>query len=190
VNWYFVRHGEIASNKKKIYSGRSSEKLTQVGQKQAQKVSSELTGLEIDAIFSSPLKRTLQTSEIIRNELYGDIPIYYDNNFNEIKMGPWEGLSEQKIAEEDPDHWAIWNSSPADLVLRGRETLQQLQSRVIDGLQNIERNNAYNSVLIVTHVAVIRVTTIFASGNDLNTYKSIMVDNAQVFKFENNLSFL
>ena len=183
MNWYFIRHGQIDSNLKKVYSGRSDETLTDTGREQVRQTCQELSGIEIDAIYSSPLMRTRQTAEIIVDELNWDLPINAEDNFNELKMGPWEGMSEADVAANFTGEWATWNSNPAELRLDGRETLAELQSRVLNGMRSIENSASGNSILIVTHVAIIRVITLFASSQDLNCYKSIPVENAKIFSF-------
>ena len=102
-------------------------------------------------------------------------------------MGPWEGMSEEDVAKQYPKEWAQWNTSPESLSINGRETLQELQTRVVQGMRNIEKLNNCTSVLVVTHVAVIRVVTLFARDISLNLYKSIDVGNAKVFRFSFSL---
>jgi broad specificity phosphatase PhoE len=183
MNWYFIRHGQIASNLKKVYSGRSDEALTETGRDQVRQASSQLAEIDIAAIYSSPLMRTLQTADIIVHELDWNLPINSDDSFNELKMGPWEGLPEADVAHGFPDEWAIWNNLPAELQMDGRETLEQLQSRVLSGMRVIQQAHPTRSVLIVTHVAIIRVVSLFANKQDLNSYKMVPVDNAKVFSF-------
>jgi broad specificity phosphatase PhoE len=183
MNWYFIRHGQIASNLKKVYSGRSDEALTEIGREQVRQASSQLAEIAIDAIYSSPLTRTQQTAEIIAHELDWNLPINSDDSFNELKMGPWEGMKEADVALQYPAEWTIWNSRPAELCLDDRETLLQLQTRVLEGLRAIQQSNPGQSILIVTHVAIIRVMTLFANNLDLNRYKSVPVDNATIFEF-------
>lgn len=184
MNWYFMRHGQIASNLKRVYSGRSEEVLTDTGREQVRQASRQLAGVEIDAIYSSPLARTRETAEIVIAERGWDLTINLDDRFNEFKMGPWEGMAEDDAAAQFPAEWAVWNHTPADLVIDGRETLAQLQLRVLDGLRAIANMTSHGSVLIVTHVAVIRVVELFATGRKLNDYKKIAVDNARIFKFQ------
>jgi broad specificity phosphatase PhoE len=183
MNWYFIRHGQIASNLKKVYSGRSDEALTEAGREQVRQASSQLAEIAIDAIYSSPLTRTQQTAEIIAHELDWNLPINSDDSFNELKMGPWEGMPETDVETRFPDEWTIWNSRPADLQMDDRETLVQLQDRVLDGMRAIQESHPDHSILIVTHVAIIRVISLFANSLDLNLYKTVPVDNARVFNF-------
>lgn len=184
VKWYFMRHGQIPSNVLKIYSGRSEETLTDEGRRQVKEACGELKQIPIDAIFSSPLIRTRQTAEIVAGSIGDDVPIHIADCFNELQMGPWEGMAEAEVSNRYPDEWALWNKSPAELVLDGRETLAQLQDRLIDGMRNIEREYEYESILVTTHVAVIRVMLLKATNRDLNEYKTIKVDNARIFRFE------
>ena len=178
-----MRHGQIASNLEKIYSGRSDESLTEKGRQQVTQASRELAGAEIESVYTSPLWRARQTAEVVVSELGWDLPINIDDSFNELKMGPWEGMSEADVAMHFPAEWATWNSRPAELRLDGRETLAQLQQRVLEGMRSIQNSGLERSALIVTHVAVIRVIALFANAMDLNLYKSIPVDNAKVFSF-------
>ena len=184
MNWYFIRHGQIASNLNKVYSGRSDEALTETGREQMRPAARELTAIDIDAVYSSPLARTRQSAEIIVNELQRDLPIRIDDSFNELQMGPWDGMAEADVEAGFPAEWALWHSEPAALQLDGRETLAELQRRVLDGLRAIRQSAPGQSVLIVSHVAVIRMVFLHADRQDLNRYKTIPVDNAKCFHFD------
>ncbi len=180
-----VRHGEILSNIKKVYSGRSNEELTDRGAAQAVDISKKLKNYNIDAIYSSPMKRTLQTAGIIGEALKQNVRS--DESFQELKMGPWEGLSEDNVAQTYPEEWKMWLKKPADLRLVGRETLDELLERVLMGIRKIYQKSSDETVLIVTHVAIIRVLLLWHSGKSLNLYKSIDVPNAIVHEVEINM---
>ena len=135
MNWYFVRHGEIQSNIDKVYAGWSDEALTDVGMRQAEEAGEALKGKGIGVLYCSPLKRAVQTAEII-GEAIGLVPIV-DGHFKEMKMGPWEGLSEDEIQRRFSEEWRVWNTRPADLRLDGRESLRELQERVLEGIRRL-----------------------------------------------------
>ncbi|MEW6602437.1 MAG: histidine phosphatase family protein [Nitrospirota bacterium] len=180
MNLILVRHGEIFSNIKKIYAGKSQESLTPEGICQAEEVAERLASLKIDTIYTSPIQRAVQTAEIISAKLGKDI--ISDNAFREMEMGPWEGLSESDVARLYPEEMNIWLTRPAELSLPGRETLKELQERVLNGIKIKEVT--VNRVLIVTHVAVIRVILLWHAGKNLNLYKTINVPNAAVFNID------
>ncbi|HEX7365386.1 MAG TPA: histidine phosphatase family protein, partial [Dehalococcoidia bacterium] len=55
---YLVRHGETAWNQERRIQGGSSDiGLSEVGKEQAARLGLVLKGMNIDAIYSSPLRR-------------------------------------------------------------------------------------------------------------------------------------
>ena len=213
MKWYFVRHGEIEANIDKVYAGWSDEGLTARGRKQAAEAAEALSGIGISAIYSSPIERAMETAGIIGNTL--DLTPIPDEGFKELKMGPWEGLSEHEVADRYPDQWETWNTRPADLAVAGRETLQELLERVLDGVgrlrsgagarlkMNVEHRTSNiqhrmgedragghgpGNVLVVTHVAIIRVLILHAENRDLNEYKQVPVPgNGEVLELADEL---
>jgi alpha-ribazole phosphatase len=179
MNWFFIRHGQINSNLNKVYSGRSDEPLNSEGLKQAYQAVDLIKSKAIDRVISSPLARTGQTANIIASA--NGLKMSFDPAFNEMKFGPWEGKSESSIQQGYPLEWKLWNSSPQQLRLPGRETLQQLQQRVVERMHNISLHGQAKNILVVTHVAVIRVALLYAQQRPLSEYKSVTVDNCQLF---------
>ena len=175
---FMVRHGEIPSNIKKIYAGKSPERLTMRGVAQAKEVAGKLKGVNPHALYSSPVMRALQTAEIIGKEIGKSVLV--DDAFREMELGPWEGLSEDEIARTYPEEWSTWQSRPAELNLAGRERLSELLERVLRGIHNIRRERG--NIVIVTHVAIIRVLLLWHKKKELNFYKTIHVPNAGVFE--------
>ncbi len=172
-----VRHGEIDANVNKVYAGRSDDPLNAIGRSQALAAGRQLDDKGIMAIYSSPLRRTMETATIIGDHI-ARVPKAIES-FNELLMGPWEGLSEVEVAARYPDDLAIWSVRPAELRIPGRETLQELQQRALAGVREIQREWADGtSVAVVTHVAVIRVLLLWAEGRNLNEYKQVHVPNA------------
>ena len=182
MNLLMIRHGEIPSNINKVYAGRSSEHLTEKGVRQARQVSEKLKSLKIDALYSSPIQRALQTAQILSEDIGVDLEV--DDAFRELEMGPWEGLSENDVAKEYPGEWSIWNSDPTKLRLAGRETLDKLRGRVLTGVKSIYNKAKDRNVVIVTHVAIIRVLLLWHEKKSLNLYKSIHIPNAEIFKIK------
>ena len=182
MNLLMVRHGEITSNLKKIYAGKSSESLTKNGIKQVKKVSVKLKQYKVDALYSSPVERAIQTAEIISETL--GLGFFVEYAFREMELGWWEGLSENDIARIYPEEWRLWQDRPAELKLPGRETLQELLERVLIGVQRIQQFMGNQTIVVVTHVAIIRVLLLWHAKKSLNLYKTIHIPNTAVFEIE------
>ena len=179
MNWYFVRHGQINSNLNKVYSGRSDEPLNARGLEQAHEAVDLIKSKGITRVISSPLPRAGQTATVLASAI--GLKVDFDPAFNEMKFGAWEGKSERSIQHQYPLEWTLWNSSPHQLKLPGRETLQQLQRRVIERMHQISAAGQGGNVLVVSHVAVIRVALLYTQKRPLSEYKSVAVDNCQLF---------
>jgi broad specificity phosphatase PhoE len=177
-----IRHGETKSNLLKVYAGWSDEPLTERGVHQAYHVGKLLATREIDVIYTSPLRRAVQTAEIIAQQT--QVPVVQESGFIEMKMGPWEGKPEEQVVTTYPDAWRIWQTKPAELRLPRRETLGQLLDRVLDAFTRIKMCNHQGHIVVVTHYAVVRVALLHAWGRDLNLYKSVIVSNCVPFELE------
>ena len=179
---YWVRHGQIGSNLAGIYSGRSEEPLTEIGQSQALEMAAQFNGKDIDSIYASPLRRTLQTAEQI--SLVSGKPVVAAEELIEIGMGPWHGLQEKEVEEKFPEAWKTWNESPADLNLEGRETLHDIANRVKKFIDEALDKHSKSSIVAVSHYGVMRVARLLNEGRDLNEYKSIKVPNCAIIPLE------
>ncbi len=176
---YLIRHGEILSNKDDVYAGWSGEELTEQGRASAQNLGKEAKDWSIEAIYTSPIRRAVQTAEIINSYLGKEL--FTEDGLKEIKMGPWEGLRIGDVEERFPEDFKTWQTRPGDLRVEGRETLEELQRRTVTAVMKIFKAHS-GAVLAVTHVAIIRVLFLYYNYRPLNDYKKIDVPNLSVFK--------
>jgi broad specificity phosphatase PhoE len=89
--FYFARHGETDWNKKRIYIGRQDIPLNETGKMQAAQMYHCLKNEKISHIVSSPLKRALQTAEIINKKM--QLPLTIIEELQESTFGSAEGKS-------------------------------------------------------------------------------------------------
>jgi len=121
----------------------------------------------------------METAAIIGNILR--IKPVPEESFKELRLGPWEGKSEELICREFPQDWQTWNTKPAALMLEGRETLEELSGRVLSGIEKLRNENKGKHLLIVTHVAIIRILLLHLQGLDLNFYRTLHIPNGEIF---------
>jgi len=92
---YLARHGQTESNVLKRYAGYSSESLTDLGRSQMSQLAARVGLLGITEIWTSEVQRTRESAGLIGAVL--DLPVRQDARLNEMRMGPWEGLTEQEV---------------------------------------------------------------------------------------------
>ncbi len=180
-NWtkiILTRHGQTASNAEKRIMGWLDEGLNQIGNKQAERLAKRLSNWNIDLFFSSPLSRALQTCKAIVQ--YHDAPLNIIEDFGEIRITLWEGLSWHEVAERYPKEWEIWRKNPTLLDIKDVESLAHLRKRVGRVLNNLIEPNKGKTILITSHDAVTRMAILYLIGIDNNFYRRFTVDNTSV----------
>jgi len=146
-------------------------------------VAEKLEEFNIEKIISSPVRRAVQSAVIINSFLNLNIEI--EDEFKEMQMGPWEGLSEDEVIKMFPEEWKTWNTKPSELRINDRETLAELQFRAVDGIKRLYERAKGSVLLVVTHVAVIRVLYLYYNKMPLDEYRKIDVPNNSIFLLEN-----
>jgi broad specificity phosphatase PhoE len=134
----------------------------------------------LSAIWTSRIVRARETAEILSSAL--EVPLRDDARLDEMLLGPWEGLAEDEIGSRYPLEFQLWNARPDLLHLPGRETLSELTIRV--GPVLADAASQTEPVLLVTHVAVIRVLALTVLGLDLAAYKRLPVPNLSCMKID------
>src|SRR3989338_4033624 len=93
-----VRHGLTEENIKKITQGQTHGKLYPQGIIQAKKVGLKLKDEKIDVVYSSDLKRAVDTTkEIIK--FHPDTPVHYVKELREASKGIFDGQPRKLIKE-------------------------------------------------------------------------------------------
>ena len=83
--FYCVRHGQSLYNAEGRIQGQSGSGLSELGRRQSQAAAQVLCDQPIDAVYSSPLQRAMETAEAIAAAL--DLPIRTEPRLMEINAG-------------------------------------------------------------------------------------------------------
>ena len=86
---YLVRHAEAMGNVQEFFQGRTDCEVSEKGKKQLELLAERFKDIPIEAIYSSPLKRTIDTAEAVNK--YHGLPIIRDEGLIEVDGGVWEG---------------------------------------------------------------------------------------------------
>jgi broad specificity phosphatase PhoE len=188
-NVYFLRHGESRGNSARIIQGRHDLALSARGVRQSEAVAPWFGDREIDAILCSPLKRAVQTAEVVGRVLgIGEVQPHED--LNELDTGIFTGLTVEQIRRRYPESWASfqrssWEGVPQaeridDLLARSESLWRDLGSRFRQGARNL---------LCVTHSGILQ-WIIKASFGQRSWMPLVPVENCSIchFSLDNYLS--
>lgn len=149
------RHGESQWNVERRVQGQSlvAPGLTAHGRWQAQRLAERLRQMDIDALYSSDLRRALETAQIVGAAL-GLEPVE-DSRWRERDMGRWQGLTRSEIAARWPEEIAALQRGE-DIRRGGGETYVELQARTLAALKDLLLRHPGQKVAVICHGGNIR----------------------------------
>lgn len=163
-----VRHGETAHTAQKKFSGRGGDDpgLNADGRAQVRALADWLAPLadEIDATVSSPLRRTLETAEILADRLGQQVVV--EDGLAEAAFGTWDGLTFGQVQEAHPDDLDAWLGS-MHIAPGGGDSFAEMDTRVERARDRLIKTYPGEAVLAVTHVTPIKLMVKLALGAPL-----------------------
>jgi len=177
-----VRHGQTDWNVNGRYMGWMDEALNEEGLRQAQRVAQRLERWPISAVYSSPLKRTVRTAEIVARP--HSVAVQTIEELGEMRLGAWEGMFAGEIAANYPELWRTWRANPGDFRMPGGESLGEVRERAVRAFGRITDKSEGRMVLAVTHDVVVRLLVAHCLGVSEDIYRRLEVGNASVTVIE------
>ena len=173
-----TRHGQTEWNVLKKVQGKANIALNETGENQALITAQNLIDEEIDLIISSPLKRALQTAEIINKTK--NIPLIIDERISERDFGEFEGKETSSFNFEE-----FW-SYKINKKYEKAENIKDFFDRIYNFLDEIKETYKNKRILIVTHGGVsIPIKCYFSEIPDMDTLLPLCIANCEVEKIEN-----
>lgn len=182
---YFVRHGQNLANLTHQFSYKKVDyPLTELGVRQAQLTAQRFTGQPIDEIYASPLKRAVETAEIIAAGL-NHLPVQIVEEFREINVGSLEG---RPVSDEN---WALhdeilneWVQGRHERPFPDGENYHGLRDRMLRGLQQVLSGKDNRRVIIVAHIAIVALTLKDTAGVSKDLVEMRQMRNCAVTEVE------
>jgi probable phosphoglycerate mutase len=153
-NVFIVRHGQTEWNIEGRRQGQLDSPLTDIGRGAAQRAGTILSGLDADALFSSPLGRAWQTAQIIDDVL--GLGVQSEAGLQEIDHGELAGRTNHEIEESNPGLLEERRSRLYDWRFPDGESYSDGDRRAAAVLRRIETVPARRPVL-VTHEMIARM---------------------------------
>lgn len=154
-----VRHGQTewnaGSQSGEHFRGRIDIGLNALGVSQAQAVARCLGALQVEAIYSSPLQRAIETARPLGQRLALDIQPC--DGLLDIDYGEWAGHSQLEVAARWPEPYSWWRTAPQLVQIPGGECLADVHRRAQQGMSGILQKHGDGTVVLVSHQAVNKV---------------------------------
>ncbi len=152
---YIVRHGETYFNLENKIGGNSE--LTRDGLLQAEILARYFSKKEIPLIFTSDMKRTIQTAEPIK-ALQRKCTIIPLSEFNEIHAGICECMSYEEIREKRPHVYRARKEDKYNYIYPEGEGYVTMRERIGRGINKVlYLSDTSKNIMIIGHRATNRM---------------------------------
>lgn len=144
-----VRHGETLWNEQSRVQGLANIELNPLGRRQAEALALALKDQPVEAIYSSPLSRALETARAIAR--WHQIEVVPTAALQELDVGELDGLTFAEMRSQYSDFLEQWRRDLAGCKLPGGGCLQDLQETAWGFIQEIAASHAGRLVVAVSH---------------------------------------
>jgi broad specificity phosphatase PhoE len=155
-----ARHGETDWNREGRFQGHADPPLNRTGRDQAVELSVALMAEDLAAVYSSPLRRALETAEILAASR--ELEPVIVAALQEVDVGSWSGLTRTEVEQRFPEQYARWLDYGQGW--EDGETYDEMGTRVVAALLELAAAHDGERVLAVTHGGPIRAAFAFAAG--------------------------
>lgn len=149
MNLILIRHAETEWNRVGRCQGFADVELCDSGKRQAEELAKSLRGESISAVYSSDLKRAVDTAKAVAE--YHKLSVEFDPDLREMNQGEFEGLTFVEIREKYSELLSAWGRSPERVKLPGGESLRELQERALRAIEKISKRHPEETVVVVSH---------------------------------------
>jgi broad specificity phosphatase PhoE/ribonuclease HI len=177
-----VRHGLTPHTAAKRFSGGlegANPGLSDEGRAQVRATADWLAPVAegVDAVVASPVRRTLESAEIIAERL--GRPVEVEPRFAEMDFGRWDGLTFAEVVERDKPGLDGWLGS-LETRPPGGESFREVEQRVLAGLDELLQAHPGKTVVVVSHVTPIKTLVARALGAPLEAVFRMELSPASV----------
>lgn len=177
---YLIRHGQTDWNVEGKIQGSTDIPLNETGRKQAACLARGMEKRPVVQIFSSYLKRAVETAAAIGRSQHVDVDVI--RGLEEVGFGEWEGLTWPEIEKRYPKEYERWWLNPVDVAPPGGERQEDIYRRLAHVTEAILAQ-AHGDLAIVSHGAILAYLVEYLMRNH-PMEEEIIVGNASISTLE------
>lgn len=173
-----IRHGENDARKTRLVGRLPGIHLNQQGREQAEELARLLADAPIQAVYSSPLERAVETARPIAAAL--NLQVEQLEELIEINYGEWQGRTFKQIRRSK--FWRQVGQDPAGVRFPGGETFLEAQQRAVAALERIAQGK--DLVAVVTHADIILLALAHYLNMPLKDFHRLEIQPASISVIE------
>ena len=172
-----IRHGENEYVATHRLAGRTpGVQLNEKGCQQAQTLAGYLAQQPLDAIYSSPLDRCIETAEPLAGQR--GLIVQVEPGLVEVDYGSWQGADLRELSKLL--EWGQVQHYPSVFRFPGGETLREVQSRAVGTIERLRSVHEGQVLAVFSHGDIIRTTLAHYLGVPLDLFQRLGIATASV----------
>ena len=171
----FIRHGKTEGNLRKAYIGRTDESLCHEGISELEKKHYPAA----DIIISSPMKRCIETAEII----YPKVPVKIYDDLRECDFGDFEDKNYEQLNGDV--NYQAWIDSGGKIPFPNGEAHENFTERCCNAFIKAVSENADDVIAFVVHGGTV-MSVLERFGEPKKGYYDYMIKNGCGYVTEYN----
>jgi len=172
---FLIRHGATILTAEDRFAGATDVPLSDTGRDQVRRLAERLSRDKIDAVYASPLGRTVETAQILAAP--HQLKVETRDGLREISHGRWEQLTRKEVQAQFPEEAAAWDEDPYTFAPVGGESGLGVTARALPVLMDIVRAHQGGNVIVASHKATIRLLLSSLLGFDPRRYRDNLDQN-------------
>lgn len=179
--FFLIRHAECDGVGKILWGRQRDVHLNEDGKSAARAMAQRMAGNKLDAIYSSPLERAVETAEELAK--HSDrVPVTISEPLNEVDFGEWTGEPLEKL-DHDPV-WHRFNSVRTRTPIPGGESILEAQARIVAELKRLSLKHENGHVAIVSHAEIIKIALAYFAHLDIDHLDQLKLPPCSVSMLE------
>ena len=176
VRILLVRHAPTPETGTRLTGRLPGVSLGEEGEAAARATAEILTDLDVEAVYSSPIDRTIETARIIARP-HGLAPIV-DPGLTEIDFGSWTGETLESLRRTDL--WKIVQRAPSRMRFPDGESFREARARAVESVERIAQHQAEGVAVAVSHSDVIKLVLSHYLGQPLDLFQRLRIATASI----------
>ncbi len=166
-----IRHGTNDWVHGRLAGWTPGVHLNEDGRRQATTLATRLAPIPLDAIYASPLDRTLETAQAIAQPR--GMPIRIVEEIGEVKYGEWQGAELKELYKHEL--WPGVQFYPSGTRFPGGETLGEAQVRMVAALDTLRGRHPEGIIAVVSHADIIKLAVAYYIGMHIDLFQRLEV---------------
>lgn len=179
---YMIRHGQPEACHLNCYYGQMDVPLSERGRQQSSAVAERLSGVPLDAVYSSDLSRASYLAEQLAEPR--GLPVRRVEAFRERSMGRLTGLDRAALERDHGELYKTWLADRIHFRMPEAENFEDLEGRVVPAVLELVASFPGRRIALACHAGPIRVMVARVLGMPLENIFRIDVAHGGIFAFE------